>query len=280
MRFLTLLFLPHVAMAAPVTFGWTGVLTDPTGEPIQGSVDLTIRLLPDADATHEEAVFSEVFADVIAHDGHVSVVLGGGDVLLDAQALGPDTAWLQVSIDGGDVGAPQPLTGSLGVYRALRVGPANAGLYADADGITADGGLRVDGNAALDAVGVGGRHVLTVDGTTCTNRDWVVEVAHPAQAMFLDVRMNFSHCGGGCHYAYRHWTGYLDAESGTIQVENVARGAASGGSWTMTRLAPSADGTARTRFQKTRDNRYSWCGDVDLWMDSSQPVELVSQTPY
>lgn len=280
MRTLLLLFIPTFAAAAPMTMGWTGVVTDPTGAPVQGAVDLTLRLFPSADANPEDVLFTEQFTQVPSQDGHVSVVLGAADVLLGQDALGPGTAFVQVSVNGSVVGPPRRLTGSLSAFQASRLGGAGAGVYADSTGVHVEQDLAFDGAVLPATVAIGAEHTLTVDGYTCTHRDFVVELEHPAEAVFLDLQMSFSHCGGGCHYAYRHWTGFFDSGSGMTTVENVVKGGANGGSWTLTRLAPTAEGMARTRVQKTRDTRYTWCGDVDVWVDSNQPVTLISQTPY
>lgn len=280
MRTLLLLLVPSLALATPLTMGWSGVVTDPTGAPIQGTVDLTIQLFPTAEANLAEVLFTEHFSGIPAEDGHVSVVLGAGDAVLGPAALGPDTAFVQVSVNGSALVPARRLTGSLAAFRASRVGGAGAGVYADSDGVRAEQDVFVSQMTLPVGVTMGAQHTLTVDGTTCTNRDFVVEVEHPAQTTFLDVQMSFSHCGGGCHYAYRHWAGFFDTSAGMTTVEDTVRGGANGGSWTLTRLPPTSQGMARTRLQKTRDSRYSWCGDVDVWIDSNTPVTLISQTPY
>lgn len=280
MRTLLLFLIPGVAAATPITMGWNGVVTDPTGTPVQGTVDLTIRLFPSAEATPAEVLFTERFADIPSQDGHVSVVLGGADVVLGPDALGAGTAFVQVSVDGGAVGPARMLTGSVSAFRTRRLGGAGAGVYSNSSGVQVEQGLTLGGTTLLESLAIGDQHILTVDGSTCANRDFVVELEHPAEATLLDVQMSFSHCGGGCHYAYRHWTGFFDSESGMTTVENIAQTGASGGSWTITRLAPTDEGMSRTRLQKTRDPRYRWCGDVDLWIDSNQPMNLISQTPY
>ena len=270
---------PAVALAGP-TFAWNGVITDPVGDPIQGEVDLTVRVFPTAEANPGEVLFTEHFHGVPAHDGHVSVVLGADDVPLGPGVLGPDTAWVQVSVDGGVVGPATPMTTALSAVRAERVGDVGAGLYASPDGVSLEGTLAVEGQMTLarEAWAVGEQYSLTIDGQTFTDETWTVVVEHPAVGTFLDIQMSFSHCGGGCHYAYRHWTGYFDAQGGTTTVENVVAGGANGGTWTLTRLADTADGMARTQLQKTRDPRYHWGGDSDIWIDSNRPVTLVSQS--
>jgi len=270
---------PSTALAGP-TFAWNGVITDPVGDPVQGEVDLTLRLFSNAEANPEDELFSESFAAVPVQDGHVSVVLGAADVALGPDALGSDTAHVQAWVDGGPVGPAVPLTSVLSAVRTERVGPSGGGVYASGDGVVVDGAFGPLGDLILqeESLAVGERYSLTIDGTTVTNENWIVEIEHPADATFLDIQMSFSHCGGGCHYAYRHWTGYFDAQGAMVTIENINQNARNGGTWTITRLPDTAEGMGRTRLHKTADPRVRWGGDSDIWIDSNRPVTLVSQS--
>ncbi|KOR31945.1 hypothetical protein TI05_10410 [Achromatium sp. WMS3] len=50
-----------------------------------------------------------------------------------------------------------------------------------------------------------GKYSLVIKSDTCSNRVWFADIETlPLGNIFLDIRANFTHCGGGCFWAFRH----------------------------------------------------------------------------
>lgn len=75
-----------VAQAAPTELQHQGRLVDASGEPIHGTVDLTVSLYDDAEATNE-AVWSTGLTDVAVEQGYFSVIIDPPDSALAEEAL-------------------------------------------------------------------------------------------------------------------------------------------------------------------------------------------------
>lgn len=150
--------------------------------------------------------------------------------------------------------------------------------------VQVDASLSVDGHTHIESnsMQIGNRHILTINGTSCTNDSWTTTIDNGNNETLMDMRMSFSHCGGGCHYANRHWEGYFNFYSERFPTSDEVDNTGSAGAWTFTR---TQTGTAnnqavseRTIITKSAANATRYCGPVDIWLESNQPMSVVSQT--
>ena len=86
--------------AAPVQLVQQGRLLDPTGAPVNGTVDLTLSLCPNAAPTGGESCYSETFSQMDVQDGYFAVILGD-ETPLDHTVFDVPALWVAFSIDGG-----------------------------------------------------------------------------------------------------------------------------------------------------------------------------------
>jgi hypothetical protein len=108
---------------APELISFQGYLTNPSGTPISGTHDLTFSI--HSAFSGGIMVWSETIEDVFVQTGVFDVVLGEGGSPPMRQIWFTSPMWLQINVDGENVGARMPLTSApyaLGL-RGLRVMP-------------------------------------------------------------------------------------------------------------------------------------------------------------
>lgn len=282
MRLLPALFLllvPAVAAAAPQTLAWSGRILDVTGAPLDGDVDLTVRLYPDASADPDDALFSESFAGLTVRGGYAAVVLGAGAVPLEDTAFDAESLWVEVMADERVLGPPRLLHGAPYAHTATRVGVVGNGLHTQDGDVVVEGDLRVEGVTQLDSVQIGERHILSIDGEACTHQPWQAVISNLSSHTLVHVRMSFSHCQDGCHHAYRDWTGLYNSYRSAITLEDSTSYGSNAGTWSVTRdPTPNTNNSFLTTFRKSADPTHSFCGEVNVWVESNHPISLVSQS--
>jgi len=96
MKFLTsLLLLPGLAIAAPMSIDHTARLLDGLGAPVQGSVSVSVQLF-DA-ATGGVSLWSNTYTPTAA-DGYVSLTLTGGTPALSTAVFDHPEVWLELQV--------------------------------------------------------------------------------------------------------------------------------------------------------------------------------------
>jgi hypothetical protein len=119
-----LLGLVHEAGAVPSTMSFTARLTDTSGEPIDGRVDVTFRVFDQVTAGN--LLWEEVQTGIAADAGLLYAELGGVDPStngLDASVFDGGARFLEVIVDGDTLGPRLPL---LSVPYAITAGQAAA----------------------------------------------------------------------------------------------------------------------------------------------------------
>ncbi len=124
------------------------------------------------------------------------------------------------------------------------------------------GDARVQGRLNLD-----GEYTLVMDGTACSNQAWYTDVQiTDAHSVFMDIRAAFSHCGGGCHWAYRHMEVFYNAYLESFVVYDNNNNGNGGGAWTFTRIANNI-----LRIEKSAGS-VVYCGPVNIRITCNKPI--------
>ena len=277
--FLLLNLVPAMASATPQTLAWSGRLLDVTGEPLSGDVDLTVRLFNDASGDAANQVFDESFDALSVTGGYASVVLGASDTPLDDSVFVADSLWVQVAVDDRVLGDPRPLHSAPYAHTASRLGAPGVGLRTEEGTVVVEGDLTIEGTTRLESVQIGERHVLTIEGNTCTNDNWEAVIGNDTAHTLIKARMSFSHCEDGCHHAYREWIGFFNSYTTMVTLENTTSYGSNAGTWSMTRnVTDPRNVSKQTTFRKSADPTHAFCGDVNVWIESNRPLRLISQS--
>lgn len=101
------LALASVAQATPITVTHTGRALDPSGAPIEGARDVTVRVLEDVSGVPTQR-WSDTFTSVPFADGYYAVVLGSDDLLDGALFVGGRAFSIEVTV-GSTVLPVQPI---------------------------------------------------------------------------------------------------------------------------------------------------------------------------
>jgi len=123
-------------------------------------------------------------------------------------------------------------------------------------------------------------YTLVINGQSCSNQEWYAEVETLVGNVFLDIRANFTHCGGGCHWAFRHLKVLFNSYTAQLiltDTNNNSNGH-SAGEWTITRLITETskygDHSGKMRIEKSSGN-LPYCGPVDIRIESNAPLRLL-----
>lgn len=115
-----LVLLAALASAAPMTIAHQFRAVDALGQPIEGTVPVTVTL--HSDDTEASVVFTEPTASVALSNGYGALVLGS-DAVLDSSLFGQDL-YVQVVVDGVNMGRQPlhqvPVSGALATGIALQ----------------------------------------------------------------------------------------------------------------------------------------------------------------
>jgi hypothetical protein len=205
-------------------------------------------------------------------------VLGAAETTLDDGAFAADSLWVQVAADESVLGPPRRLHGAPYAHTATRLGDEGSGLHIEEGGVVVEGDLRVSGTTTVESVQIGERYVLAIQGETCTNQDWRAVISNSTSHTLVNARMSFSHCEEGCHHAYREWVGFYNSYTSTLTMEDVTSYGSNAGTWSFTRDRTSGSTSQQTTFRNSADSTHTFCGDVNLWIESNKPIALISQS--
>lgn len=291
-----ILLVSLAALAAP-PLDHAGRALDGDGAPLNGAH--TVRL----------ELFDGPAGGTLLHDASIPVELADGYYQVRFTGI-PDAAMTaadlrhRLSIDGAVLVEDAPFAAAVDAWRAraLDAGAVRAaggtltvdtGGTLELDGATArltDSNLIVTGGDILfddeSRVTVGapvvshnGRYTLDLVASSSTNSSWtaVVDVGE-GQSYFVEIQAAFSHCGGGCHWTWREWTGFFNAYLVMQQAANSAAGSGDAGTWTFTRVDSNANGVGdRLHITKSAGNTsLNFGGDVTIRIESTKPLSLIS----
>jgi hypothetical protein len=114
-----MLAIPAVASAAPMQMTWQARVLGADGNPVNGTLPVTVTLWADAART-PPALWTDTFSSVPVQDGFFALTLGSG-VPLDGGDLPDGGAWIDVAVGANPVIGPTPLRAAPYANRARSV---------------------------------------------------------------------------------------------------------------------------------------------------------------
>lgn len=148
-----LIMLGYVVAPAdvPLMISFQGSLADENGDPVNGTVDLTLRIYDDPNSGSQ--LWSESQQNVEVADGLFNVILGTNTPIGDDVFMNPDR-WLGVEVDGGPELEPRTrLTSVPYAHRVSTVDRATGGaILGDVEifnGLTVDANITAFGTATF-----------------------------------------------------------------------------------------------------------------------------------